>query len=469
MLIVRWMGLVALGVATLGQFSWSHDQVFSGPPPRGIADLERINDRLLRLAPYVIERTVAVQQGESFGSGVIVNPNGRVLTAAHVIVKNGTTIQVTTFDGKKLAATRRWIDEAADTAMLQITSNQHWPAAKLARSTKMRPGAWCIATGHPFTPGDTNAPVLRAGRVLGRVEDMLSTDAVLTHGDSGGPLFNMSGRLIGIHSRIGPRVADSIHIPIELFVERSKQAKSNLARSVLPSQPHAGSTSRFYHGSPIEIGRNHEQVRAAFGDLIAAANQSTVQIYKQDRLVALGTVVDRNGHVLTKWSEIPDSPRCRLGRGRPVHAKLMAREQEYDVALLEVSFSENVSPIVWANSATRPATGSLLATPLGNTAYPYAIGILSRAERRIPESNEFSAPVSRKLSSTISSQRFGFPLVFEHDSMVPNYLCGGPLVDVHGQVVGINIARANRTTTYAIPARVAEQLVQRLLSQDNKP
>jgi len=180
---------------------------------------------------------------------------------------------------------------------------------------------------------------------------MIATDAILTYGDSGGPLFDVIERVIGIHSRTGPRVADRIHIPTEEFVERPQQLGD---RKPAPSRGgsanddndkssgHPGAkvatTERvrsLYHGSSIEVGRNHEQVCAVYAALISAANQGFAQIFDGERLSAPGTIVDRDGHVLTKWSAMPDSPCCRLSGGRHVSAKTIAREPSFDVALLK--------------------------------------------------------------------------------------------------------------------------------------
>src|SRR5262249_25426950 len=78
-------------------------------------------------------------------------------------------------------------------------------------------GQWCIATGHPggFRPGRT--PVVRLGRIQEARDMFVRTDCSLVGGDSGGPLFDMQGRVIGIHSRIGGPITANIHVPVDTY------------------------------------------------------------------------------------------------------------------------------------------------------------------------------------------------------------------------------------------------------------
>jgi serine protease Do len=87
----------------------------------------------------------------------------------------------------------------------------------MGRSTELKKGQWCITTGHPngLVPGRT--PVVRLGRILEANDDLVRTDCTLVGGDSGGPLFDMQGRVIGIHSRIGPFLTMNIHVPVDTY------------------------------------------------------------------------------------------------------------------------------------------------------------------------------------------------------------------------------------------------------------
>jgi serine protease Do len=92
-----------------------------------------------------------------------------------------------------------------------------WTHAPLGRSGDLQLGAWCVATGHPGGWQSDRGPVARVGRVLANGNTVVVTDCTLLGGDSGGPLFDMNGRVIGIHSRITNELTDNMHVPIDGF------------------------------------------------------------------------------------------------------------------------------------------------------------------------------------------------------------------------------------------------------------
>jgi len=84
-------------------------------------------------------------------------------------------------------------------------------------SSMVHPSQWVLSIGHPggFKKGRT--PVVRLGRVVVANDRLIQTDCTLVGGDSGGPLFDMKGKVIGIHSRIGPNIAANIHVPVNTY------------------------------------------------------------------------------------------------------------------------------------------------------------------------------------------------------------------------------------------------------------
>jgi serine protease Do len=87
----------------------------------------------------------------------------------------------------------------------------------MARSADLKPGQWCIATGHPGGYKTGRTPPVRLGRVLNATDRLIQTDCTLVGGDSGGPLFDLQGRVIGIHSRIGGPITANIHVPVDTY------------------------------------------------------------------------------------------------------------------------------------------------------------------------------------------------------------------------------------------------------------
>lgn len=194
----------------------------SKPVPESIDDLKAIQTQTKKVLEKARSCTVGIQIGGASGSGVIVNKEGIVLTAGHVSGKPGQKCTVIMPDGEKLEGKSLGRNALVDSGMIQITGKGKWDFCEMGKSDGLKPGAWCIAIGHPngFQKGRT--PVVRLGRVLrmNRAPDAITTDCTLVGGDSGGPLFDMEGRVIGIHSRIGPTISSNVHVPINVYTSQ---------------------------------------------------------------------------------------------------------------------------------------------------------------------------------------------------------------------------------------------------------
>lgn len=160
--------------------------------------------------------------GNEMGSGVIVSGEGLILTAAHVVEKPGTEATVFFADGRTARAVALGADYTNDAGMLKITDPGTYPFVERGHSADIKPGDWCLAAGHPGGVQQGRPAPLRLGRILavgegGSMERGLITDAAVISGDSGGPLFDLEGRLIGIHSNIGLAADENRHVPIDIF------------------------------------------------------------------------------------------------------------------------------------------------------------------------------------------------------------------------------------------------------------
>src|ERR1043166_8191567 len=95
-----------------------------------------------------------------------------------------------------------------------------YPFLEMGKSADLKVGQWVIAIGHPDGVRANRGPVVRVGRILVASQFVLQTDCTLVGGDSGGPLFDMEGRVIGIHSRIGgAKIIENMHVPIDTYRE----------------------------------------------------------------------------------------------------------------------------------------------------------------------------------------------------------------------------------------------------------
>ncbi|MGB6341662.1 MAG: DegQ family serine endoprotease [Xanthobacteraceae bacterium] len=141
----------------------------------------------------------------SLGSGFIIDPSGLVVTNNHVIA-DADEISVILNDGTKLKADLVGKDTKADLALLRVHSDKPLKSVKFGDSSKLRLGEWVIAIGNPFSLGGT----VTAGIVSARNRDInsgpydnyIQTDAAINRGNSGGPLFNLDGEVIGINTAI---------------------------------------------------------------------------------------------------------------------------------------------------------------------------------------------------------------------------------------------------------------------------
>jgi serine protease Do len=166
------------------------------------------------------------------GSGVIVSPDGDVLTNNHV-VSGATTISVKLSDGRELDAKVVGADISTDLALLRMEKTDgKLPVASLGDSDKLEVGDWVMAIGNPFgLEATVTVGVLSGkGRSIGAsdYDDFLQTDASINPGNSGGPLFNTSGEVVGINTAIVPGGQGiGFSIPINLAKEVCQQLKQH--------------------------------------------------------------------------------------------------------------------------------------------------------------------------------------------------------------------------------------------------
>jgi serine protease Do len=193
------------------------------PVPVSMADLRNIELKVKSLVEKVSPAVVAVEVRNGSGSGVIISPDGLVLTAGHVVTRSNLDVQFTFPDGKTAKGKTVGLDSrgsaGSDTGLMKITDPGPWPYVPLAETNRIRIGDWVIAMGHPGGFDAKRSLVVRLGRVILMIPGIIQTDCTISPGDSGGPLFDMYGRVIGVHSAISSSAEDNFHVPIAEFYE----------------------------------------------------------------------------------------------------------------------------------------------------------------------------------------------------------------------------------------------------------
>ncbi len=192
-------------------------QALQKPVPESPADLRAIQTRVQQVVQKVMPSVVAVRVGPSQGSGVIISADGYVLTAGHVTGGSDKRVVVTLPDGTEVRARSLGVDRRMDSGVVKITGKGPWPYTKMGDSKPLIEGQWCIAIGHPGGYRSGRDPVVRVGRIVENAQRAVRTDCALVGGDSGGPLFDMDGKVIGIHSRIGKELTMNHHVPVNTY------------------------------------------------------------------------------------------------------------------------------------------------------------------------------------------------------------------------------------------------------------
>lgn len=535
-----WLAVLVAGAAIAGA---SAEPNSSAPPaaqqpkpsprigsPRNLADLVAIEARVKAVAAKVLPSVVAVRVGESQGSGVVVSQDGYVLTAGHVAVSPAQPATFIFPDGKNAKGTTLGIHRRADAGLMKITDPGPWPSLEMGTSADLEIGDWCVAVGHPLGYQEGRPPVVRVGRVLRAQGPLVQTDCPLVAGDSGGPLFDLDAKVIGINSRIAGSATMNFHVPVDVFRDVwERLVKGEAWDEEVP-------------------GKDSAQVKSLLREVVASAGGCAVRVKCDGKDVALGTIVGPDGWILTKASELAGHTVCRLRDGRELEARLIGVHPQFDLAMLKVEATD-LPVIPWNSRET--VVGQWVATPGAEDSAPLAMGVLSVPRRPIPPASgvlgvalgdaedggrilnvlpdsaaqkaglrpddiithvaglathnqseviaaikryrpgqtvqlrikrgdktleiaatlaKLDTPATRKRdlqnrsTGGISSRSDDFPMVLQHDTVVRPVDCGGPLVDLSGGVIGVNIARAGRTETYAVPTDILLTLMYDLIS-----
>jgi Do/DeqQ family serine protease len=189
------------------------------------------------------------RRGESAGSGVIVSPDGYVLTNAHVVGTHMKEITVVLSDRRERSATLVGIDPPTDLAVLKI-DGQGLPALPWGDSSRLRVAEWVLAIGNPFQLGQTVtlgivSAVGRTNVNVADYEDFIQTDAAINPGNSGGALVNRRGELVGINTAIFSQSGGYQGIGFAV--------PSNLARRVLDDIVRYGEVRRGSIGTLVTV------------------------------------------------------------------------------------------------------------------------------------------------------------------------------------------------------------------------
>ena len=542
-----------------------------GAPVDGVEEARALESRTRK----VIEQSLGAVVGldvvvndhqHATGSGVIIADQW-ILTAGHVCDEPGRDVVVRFADGGRAAgktAGLRW-EGQEDCGLVHFDgAPAGTPIAPIGQSASLKQGDWVVGMGHtyglfsePWRP-----PVARIGRIRGHRGNTLDIDVPISSGDSGGPVFDLDGRVIGTLSSGGDEPWIGAATAVDL-ASRLMDAMKSGEQSGTNAQEADGATRviAVQHAPASHDGadgRDSPEMLSGLASLGDGVMNSTVGVMVAGRDVGLGLAVER-GFIVCKASDVgltESDLAVTLPDGLTLGALRIATDDQLDLMLLWAGPDTGLDPVSWSIAGV-PPTGSLVASP-GRMLEPMAIGIVglpvlptgrqdvlapylgvnlalpaaggegpptadgvrlervapgdaaaraglrdgdvvlaiggvatmsnpdfSRALRlhgsgdvvkfkvrrgeehlelpvRLGERELSDAPASSTALVPASHRVSGFGEVIQHDSILSASEIGGALVDLAGNVVGMNIARVDRTKTYALPGAVVAAAVSRL-------
>lgn len=506
-------------------------------------DAQEDESELVEQIQQLSESVVSIafdRANERFDStGVVISPNGWVLSHGHhnrgVLEKGESQANAPSIVDVLLNSNRRVQARIVmvvgtgnvEYSLLRIEGVKELPFSPVA-SAQPKPGESCLMLGHPHGYVSGRPPVARRGKIAYAGKGALVSNCLVSAGDSGSPLFNDQGEVIGI-------LTSQVRLLAKFTNAVSAISNRNTLQLLQNAEQLSEVSSEF--ATPLFA---HE--------LAEKTKSSVVKVLCGSRLVALGTVLDPNGYLVTKASQLDRSPKCVFPGGETVDARIVRQFDQYDMAILKVEMENPLSVIPFSN---RELERGIFLTSVGWNGDAIATSIISDArkfnvppERSMPnvarvetsddglikvmeitegetqfqvgdfiksiDGNRFtdiqqygvwwyndSPPAgsfveylvirdkqeikliercrpatlheshSLQQQGIVSLRRTGFQDAFAHDAPLRASQCGGPIVDLSGKLVGINIARSNRHESVAIPADICHRVVSETLGDLN--
>ena len=263
------------------------------------------------------------RKSSALGSGFIIDKEGIVITNNHVI-QGAEDILVRVNGDKEFKAKVLGADPGMDIAVLKMETDEKFIPVKFGDSDKSRIGDWVIAIGNPFGFGGTVTSGIISARNrsigLSRYEDFIQTDASINQGNSGGPLFNMDGDVIGINTAIlGPSGSIGIGFAIP----------SNNAKRVIDQLIEFGETKRGWLGVRIQYVTKEiaeiEKLEKPMGALVASVAEGSPS---DDAGIKAGDIIlEFDGKTINEMSELPKIV-AATDVGKKVNVKVWRNQRE---------------------------------------------------------------------------------------------------------------------------------------------
>ncbi|MBY0355969.1 MAG: DegQ family serine endoprotease [Rickettsiales bacterium] len=297
----------------------------------------------------------ADREVQSLGSGFVIDSAGYIVTNNHVI-QNAEQITVIFQDDTKLEAELVGRDPKTDIALLKVTSDKALPFVTFGDSDQARVGDWVLAIGNPFGLGGTVTAGIISARArninAGPFDDFLQTDAAINRGNSGGPMFNMNGEVIGISTAIFSPTGGNIGIGFA--------TPSALAKPVLDQLRQFGRTHRGWLG--VKIQQVTDEIAESVG-LETTGGALVLEVNKESPAAKAGVeagdiVLSFNGKPIKEMRHLPRLvAETKIGSDVEIVIWRNNRKMTFAVKLGELDETEEVSAEPTGEQPAAPVKG----------------------------------------------------------------------------------------------------------------
>ena len=483
---------------------------------------QQVEDLLLKAINKTTPSIVAVKVGRSNASGVIISADGEILTAAHVATnfKNGKT-QITFPDGTIHQAKLLGMAHKPDIALLKIieAEGKTFPYSPTIPKVPQQ-GTYCFAYSHPGGLKKNRSAQVRLGRIKARQKDthginLIITDSNIQPGDSGGGLFDLSGRLLGLTSTAGD-INTNRFSSIEVFHRLAPQLRAGKTIGKAPPRSKEPGKHISINKKTLELGRKELMKRIAdkhHPTLIAIRRQSgknhkisitnnlvaqtmgadimTLQktgeisygmddpalltklpplpkdaakrllLVSGNKKLGYGLPISKN-EILTKWSHLPTPKEGTTGiqvrqNQQNIPVKVIAKDTQLDLVILQCNPKSAFNPIRQPQNPSPITAGTVIMARDQYLIKNWGIACSSAGpiqKERYPGAMMHVSKISQHTGPYKSVIRHTLP-IFDKDACAP-------IFNLKGELVAIHIARASRAYGLALPIGAIKDITARI-------
>ncbi len=390
---------------------------------------EELQRRLRAIMDAIVQATVRIDTEDGMGSGTIIDTAGHIVTSAHVI-EGSRIITVTLVDGRRFEARLLGINSAGDLALLDIDADNLKPA-RLGDSATLRKQQWVVASGHPVSAFDDFQPTVSIG-LIRRLDAVIRadrrklfrsaivSDTPLSSGSSGGGLFDLQGRLVGVNAAVTRSERGSFSVRINEFLrDRERLLKGEHFDRIAAQQS-------WREGGRDRTSRSRIQYFTANCEDVAAHMSERQVRMSRGRDKVTGLIVSSQGAVLAPARFFKDD-----APGTLVSVRIPGSHSRRDVARL-----------VAVDRTNGVALLSLPRRPLGYSFYdlnrntPVERGQLALAKSGAWLNGGVVASAHRVPPLTMTNAVY-YPHVIQVDLRMSQSDRGAPVVNLKGRLLGM--------------------------------